>query len=224
VAASCAPGQAGMSDPGTVRALALAGTALHVGGRFDTVAGAETNSFATLDTEQRQLADLRRRRVRRGVDGQRARAGGRPPDGRRRGLVARSPRPAASPAWNVARRRATAVRDAVRGLGRRRDYERQARDGAQRWPTPADGCTWRAPSPPVGPLEAPALGRPRRDVLARCRRSSTTSCRLTPHGDGCPVGGDFDNAGPLRVQHLGCGPAGGWELLARAPLRLLQRR
>jgi hypothetical protein len=208
-------GTAGMSDPGTVRALALAGTALHVGGRFDTVAGAETNSFATLDTSSGSwrtygagvcdeewkgsvhalAVDRRTGDV--AVGGSFTSAGG-------------------VPAWNVARLRATASGARFEGLGDVANYGGKyatvhalAYAGgrlhlggsftsvglleAHHWVV-HDGTSWHVPQ--------------ELDNVVRV---------LTPYGDGVLVGGEFDNAGPLRVQHLGVWTEAGWELLGQGP-------
>jgi hypothetical protein len=144
-----------------------------VGGRFDTVAGAETNSFATLDTSSGSwrtygagvcdeewkgsvhalAVDRRTGDV--AVGGSFTSAGG-------------------VPAWNVARLRATASGARFEGLGDVANYGgKYATVHALAY---AGGRLHLGGSfTSVGPLEASTgsstTGRP-----GTCRRSSTTSC------------------------------------------------
>lgn len=220
-------GTADLTDPGTVRALALAGSALHVGGRFDTVAGHVTNSFATLDTATGVW-----RTYGPGVC-----------DEEFTGTVhALAVDPATGDvavggsftsasgvhAWNVAVLDAAAggfrrLGDVTSYGGKYAEVAALAFAGgrlhlggsftsvgpleAQHWVV-HDGTSWTVPA-----------------VLDNVVRT------LTPHGpdgDGAVlVGGDFDDAAdaatpdtgsaPLRVQHLGLRGPAGWRLLGQGP-------
>ena len=204
-------GTADMTDPGTVRALALSGTDLHVGGSFDTVAGHVTNSFATLDTRTGSW-----RTYGPGVC-----------DEEWKGAVhALAVDPATGdvavggsftaaggvPALNVARLRGTAFT----GLGDVTTYGgKYATVHALAW---AGGHLHLGGSfTAVGELEAQHWVVHDGTSWSVPQELDNVVRTLVPHRDGVLVGGDFDNAGPLRVQHLGVWTGSRWELLGQSP-------
>jgi hypothetical protein len=212
-------GTADMTDPGTVRALALSGTSLHVGGSFDTVAGHVTNSFATLDTgTDAGTGDWRTYGP--GVS-----------DEEFKGAVhALAVDPATGdvavggsftsaggvPAWNVAVLRHTAADGAFESLGDVTSYGgKYATVQALAF---AGGRLHLGGSfTSVGPLEAQHWVVHDGTSWSVPTELDNVVRTLTPRGDGVVVGGDFDNAGPLRVQHLGSWSPAGWELLGQGP-------
>jgi hypothetical protein len=208
-------GTAGMGDPGTVRALAVAGPALHVGGRFDTVADTETNSFATLDTRSGSWQSY----------------GAGICDEEWKGTVhALAVDPATGdvavggsftsaggvPAWNVARLRGPAAEARFESLGDVASYGgKHATVHALAF---VGGRLHLGGSfTSVGPLEAEHWVVHDGTSWQVPQQLDNVVRTLTPCGDRVLVGGDFDNAGHLRVQHLGIWSGTGWELLGQGP-------
>ncbi|GAA2725654.1 hypothetical protein [Cellulomonas aerilata] len=216
-------GTADMTDPGTVRALALSGTALHVGGSFDSVAGQVTNSFATLDTSTLDTGAPAWRTYGPGVS-----------DEEFKGTVhALAVDPATGdvavggsftsaggvPAWNVAVLRDTATEARFEGLGDVTHYGgKYATVHALAF---AGGRLHLGGSfTSVGPLEAQHWVVHDGTSWSVPQELDNVVRTLTPHGadeSGVLVGGDFDNAGPLRVQHLGIWSLAGWTMLGQGP-------
>ncbi|WP_298460876.1 hypothetical protein [uncultured Cellulomonas sp.] len=218
-------GTADLTDPGTVRALALAGTALHVGGGFDTVAGHVTHSFATLDT-----ASLDTTTPGAGTDGWRTYGPGISDEELTGTVHALAVDPATGdvavggsftsaggvPAWNVAVLRGTATDGRFESLGDVTSYGgKYATVHALAY---AGGHLHLGGSfTSVGPLEAEHWVVHDGTSWAVPQQLDNVVRTLAPHVDGVLVGGDFDNAGPLRVQHLGVWSAAGWQLLGEGP-------
>ncbi len=213
-------GTADMTDPGTVRALALSGTSLHVGGSFDTVAGQVTHSFATLDTAALAGGTAGWRTYGPGVS-----------DEEFKGTVhALAVDPATGdvavggsftsaggvPAWNVAVLREVGGGGRFEALGDVTSYGgKYATVHALAF---AGGRLHLGGSfTSVGPLEAQHWVVHDGTSWAVPQELDNVVRTLIPRGDGVLVGGDFDNAGPLRVQHLGVWTDGGWELLGQGP-------
>ena len=209
-------GTADLTDPGTVRALALSGTALHVGGSFDTVAGQVTNSFATLDTTAGTW-----RTYGPGIS-----------DEEWKGTVhALAVDPASGDvavggsftsaggvaAWNVAVLRDAATEGRFESLGDVTNHGgKYATVEAVAF---AGGRVHVGGSfTSVGPLEAQHWAVHDGTAWSVPVELDNVVHTLTSYGEaGVVVGGDFDNAGPLRVQHLGIWTPEGWELLGQGP-------
>jgi hypothetical protein len=212
-------GTADMTDPGTVRALAVQGTTLHVGGSFDTVASKVTASFASVDTGGPDAGTGAWRTYGPGICDEEFKGTVHAlavDDATGDVAVGGSFTSAGGVhAWNVAVLRAAEGRfeslgDVTSYGGKYATVEALAFAGgllhaggsftsvgpleAQHWVV-HDGTSWAVPQPLDNVVHT-----------------------LTPHGsDGVVVGGDFDNAGPLRVQHLGIWNGAGWELLGQGP-------
>jgi hypothetical protein len=199
-------------DPGTVSALVLHGSSLHVGGRFDRISDLATCSFATLDTATGAWRGygpgVRDEDSKGTVD-----AVAVDPDSGALYVGGSFTRAGDAEAWNVARLDGSTFSSLGRVAsygGKYAEVHALAVSGgqlhlggsftsvgpleAEHWVVLDDG-TWRVPGAPL-------------DNVVR----TLTACPA-----GVLVGGDFDDVGDLRVQHLGVWTGSAWRLLGQGP-------